>query len=160
MNDRIAHWITRIYPGSWRDRYGEEFEAFLIGQPGSLRNIINVVWSAFQERAVYAEAFGQEQTVPCFGSVIKTPSATIPILMSLPALAVVLVQIVTAGIARQPDEGAAAHIWQLLVAGQLPVLLFFAVKWLPKVPRAALGVLALQAALIAASMTPVFLLKW
>jgi hypothetical protein len=46
------------------------------------------------------------------------------------------------------------------MAGQIPVLLFFAIKWLPKVPKQALYVLALQAAAIGASMAPVFILKW
>ncbi len=88
------------------------------------------------------------------------PSAAIPMMMSLSAFIVVLVHLAASGIARQADEGAAAHIWQMLMAGQIPVLLFFAIKWLPKAPRLALVVLALQAAAIGASMAPVFLLKW
>ena len=80
--------------------------------------------------------------------------------MSLAALAAVLAQIAVAGIARQTDEGAAAHIWQLLMAGQMPVLLWFAMKWLPKAPRQALCVLAVQATAVMASIAPVFLLKW
>ena len=32
----------------------------------------------------------------------------------------------------RPDEGTIAHLWQLLMAGQLPVLAFFAIKWLPR----------------------------
>ena len=160
MKERVAYLITRLYPRSWRDRYGEEFEALLIAQPGSLRNIINVVCSAFRERVARTHLAGERQTVPCFGSVVKTPSAAIPIMMSLSALAVVLVHIAVAGIARQSDEGAAAHIWQLLMAGQIPVLLFFAFRWLPKVPKQAVCVLALQAAAMGASMAPVFLLKW
>jgi hypothetical protein len=41
------------------------------------------------------------------------------------------------------------------MAGQLPVLLFFAVKWLPRAFKPALGVLALQAGAVLASMAPV-----
>ena len=80
--------------------------------------------------------------------------------MSLAALATVLVQIAVVGVARQADEGTAAHIWQLLIAGQMPVLLFFVIKWLPRTPRQTLCVLAVQAAAILASIVPVFLLKW
>ena len=160
MKERVAYLITRLYPRSWRDRYGEEFEALLIAQPGSFRTITDVVCSAFREHIVPTHLHGERQIVPSFGSVIKTPSAAIPITMSLSALAVVLVHIAVAGIARQADEGTAAHIWQLLMAGQIPVLLFFAIKWLPKMPKHALYVLALQVAAIGASMTPVFLLKW
>jgi hypothetical protein len=63
------------------------------------------------------------------------------------------------GLVREPDEGAIAHIWQLLMAGQLPVLAFFAIKWLPRAPRPTLYVLALQAGAALASMAPVFLLN-
>jgi hypothetical protein len=38
----------------------------------------------------------------------------------------------------------------------MPVLAFFAIKWLPKAPRPTLGVLALQAGAVLASMAPVF----
>jgi hypothetical protein len=76
--------------------------------------------------------------------------------MSLTALAVVLGHIAIYGAAREADEGAAAHIWQLLMAGQVPVVAFFAIRWLPRAPRAALGVLALQAGAVLASMAPVF----
>lgn len=160
MKEQVAHLITRLYPRAWRDRYGEEFEALLIVQPGSLRNISNVVCSAFREHIADRRLASESPTVPCFGSVVRMPSAAIPMMMSLFALVVVLVHIAVSGFARQADEGTAAHIWQLLMAGQIPVLLFFAIKWLPKVPKMALGVLALQAVAIGASMAPVFLLKW
>ena len=32
------------------------------------------------------------------------------------------------GMARETDEGAAARIWQLLMAGQVPVVAFYAVN--------------------------------
>jgi len=56
----------------------------------------------------------------------------------------------------RPDEGAVAHIWQILMAGQLPLLLFFAIQWLRKAPRQAIGVLAVQAGAVLAAMAPVF----
>jgi hypothetical protein len=76
--------------------------------------------------------------------------------MSLTALALVLAHIALYGAAREADEGPTAHLWQILMAGQIPVLLFFAIKWLPRALRPALGVLALQAAAVLASMAPVF----
>jgi hypothetical protein len=79
--------------------------------------------------------------------------------MSLTALAVVVVHIAVFGTAREADEGAVAHIWQLLMAGQIPVLAFFAFKWLPRDPKPALYVLALQAGAALASLTPVYLLN-
>jgi hypothetical protein len=91
-----------------------------------------------------------------FGAMVRRPSAFLPMAMSLTALAVVMSHITIYGTAREADEGATAHIWQLLMAGQLPMLLFFAVKWLPKSPRQTLFVLALQAGAVLASMAPVF----
>jgi hypothetical protein len=78
--------------------------------------------------------------------------------MSLAALGVVLIHIASYGTAPQADEGADAHIWQLLMVGQVPILIFYAASSLPRVPRSALQVVAVQ--LGAAAATPVFLLKW
>ena len=91
---------------------------------------------------------------------LQHPSAFLPIAMSLLAVAVVLVHIALVGTARQPDEGTAAHLWQLLMAGQLPIILFFAIRWLPQSPRSALLILALQAAAAVAALAPVYLLHW
>ena len=89
-------------------------------------------------------------------SLIKQTSAWLPIAMSLAALAVVLDHVARFGVVHEADEGTAAHIWQLLIAGQVPVLLFFAIKWLPRSPRAALQVLALQAGAALAALAPVY----
>ena len=67
----------------------------------------------------------------------KRPSAFLPVAMSVGALATVVVYLALHGPAPQADEGAAAHIWQLLMAAQIPFVLFFAVKWLPQSPRRA-----------------------
>lgn len=53
-----------------------------------------------------------------FASVVRLPSAFVPMAMSLAGLVVVLTQLALVGPAPQPDEGAAAHLWQLLMAGQ------------------------------------------
>jgi hypothetical protein len=80
--------------------------------------------------------------------------------MSIAALGTVLYHIARYGIAREPDEGAAAHIWQLLMAGQLPVVAFYAVKWLPRAPRTAVQVLAVQVGAALSALAPVYLLGW
>ncbi len=92
-------------------------------------------------------------------SALKRPSALIPLAMSLAALAVVLGHIAVSGTAREPDEGAAAHLWQLLMAGQIPFIAFFAITWLPRDPGPALLVLGLQLAAGLAAAAPVFLLR-
>jgi len=93
-------------------------------------------------------------------TMIKRPSAYVPIAMSLAALAIVLVHIIRSGLAPQADEGTAAHLWQLLMAAQIPVIAFFAIRWLPQSPRSALPVLALQAVAALAALAPVYLLNW
>jgi hypothetical protein len=45
------------------------------------------------------------------------------------------------------------------MAGQIPVIVFFAIKWLPRTPGPAVLVLALQAVAGLAAIAPVFLLN-
>ena len=93
-------------------------------------------------------------------TMIRQPSAFMPVVMSLGALATVLLRIALVGTAPEPDEGTAAHVWQLLMALQLPVIVWFAIKWLPQTPRQALLVLGLQAGAALAALAPVFILHW
>ena len=96
-----------------------------------------------------------------FSKLLKQPSAFVPLLMSVGALAVLGIALARLGLQRihQPDEGAAAHLWQLLMGGQLPIIAFFAFKWLPREPRPAIAIMALQALAGVAAAAPVFLLK-
>jgi hypothetical protein len=94
------------------------------------------------------------------GATLKRPTALIPLAMSIAALSLVLGHIAIFGVARQADEGAAAHLWQLLMAGQIPVIAVFAVRWLPRTPGPALLVLGLQAVAVLAAAAPVFLLNF
>ena len=93
-------------------------------------------------------------------SPIRQPSAFIPIGMSIAALVTVLYHVARFGIAREIDEGAAAHIWQLLMAGQIPVVAFYAIKWLPRTPGMALRVLAVQVGAALAALAPVYYFGW
>ena len=92
-------------------------------------------------------------------SPIKQPSAWLPIAMSSVALALVLGHVAMFGVVREADEGAAAHIWQLLMAAQVPVIAYFIVKWMPRAPKVALQVLALQIGAALAALAPVFFLN-
>ena len=93
-------------------------------------------------------------------ALLKRPSAFIPVATSAVALAVVIGYAAMFGVARQADEGSAAHVWQLLMAGQVPVVAFFAIKWLPTAPRQALVVLGLQVGAALAAMFPVWWFQW
>jgi hypothetical protein len=91
---------------------------------------------------------------------LRQPSAFIPLAMSLGAFAVVIGHVAAVGVARQADEGAEAHLWQLLMAGQLPVIAFFAISSLPRDPRHAVPILLVQGAAWIAAVAPVFLLRF
>ena len=106
--------------------------------------------------ACLGQKFGQE--FRAFAGAARRPAAFIPIAMSLAALAVILVRIALVGTARDQDEGAVAHAWQLLMAGQVPVLAWFAFRWLPRTPKGAVYVILLQGVSALAAMAPVFLL--
>jgi len=86
------------------------------------------------------------------------PSGFIPLTMSGAALLVVLTHIANFGVGREPDEGAAAHLWQILMAGQLPIVVFFAIRWLRKDLRGTLVVLGLQTLAIVIAISPVLVL--
>src|SRR5438477_5637618 len=64
-----------------------------------------------------------------FSTVMKHPSAFVPVAMSAAALLVVAVAVGTHHAVPEPDEGTAAHLWQLLMGLQLPVVLWFAITW-------------------------------
>ena len=89
-------------------------------------------------------------------TLLKRPSAFLPIAMSAAALALLVGYILMFGTARQEDEGTAAHLWQLLMAGQLPIIGFFVIRWLPAEPRKAFPILALQISAAFAAAFPVF----
>ncbi len=93
-------------------------------------------------------------------SVMRSPSAFLPVVMSLGALATVLTVLALRGPAPQADEGVAARIWQLLMLFQVPIVAVFALKWLPRSPRQAIPILALQAGAGLVALAPVFLLRW
>jgi len=79
---------------------------------------------------------------------LRRPSGYLPLVMSVGALVAIVWFVAAHGVVHQPDEGAQAHLWQLLVAGQLPIIAWFALTWLPDARRPALVVLALQASAV------------
>jgi len=91
-------------------------------------------------------------------TIIKKPSALIPLTMALIALGIVLGHFALYGNLHETDEGAAAHIFQILIAAQVPFILFFAIKWLPRSPKESIKILILQSIIITAAFTAVFFL--
>ena len=89
---------------------------------------------------------------------LKKPSALAPIAMSLAGLVLVLVHAARYGIVHEADEGTSAHLFQILMVAQVPVIAFFAIKWLPRTPQQARLVLALQFIAVVAAFASVFFL--
>ena len=89
-------------------------------------------------------------------SLMKQPSALLPLAMSCAALALVLGHAALFGVVHEADEGTAAHVFQLLMAGQVPLVAYFAVRWLPRAPGGTLRVLALQAGAALAAFAAVY----
>lgn len=89
---------------------------------------------------------------------VRKPSAITPLIMSFGALAVVLIAMALGAARPEPDENAAAHVWQLLMVGQLPFLCWFAFRWLRRDLRAALPIVGLQTLAFGAALLPVWLL--
>jgi hypothetical protein len=120
-------------------------------------------WAAGCVIASYLEGGGRKMN-HSFGTMVRKPSAFLPLAMSITALALLAGAYIFAlanghgRLQREPDEGSIAHLWQLLMAGQLPVLLFFAIKWLPRAPRQTLNIFALQVGAALAAMAPVYFL--
>ena len=80
---------------------------------------------------------------------MRRPSGFVPLAMSGAALYVVLRHLVLFGAASnvpvdprvgRPDEGPEAHIWQIMMTGQVPIILYFAIRWLGSDPVGTLSV--------------------
>jgi len=89
-------------------------------------------------------------------SLIKNPSVWLPLLMSSVVLAVMLYYFTRVGIVREADEGVGAHVFQILMPLQLPIIVFFVTRYLPKQPKEASMILILQLAAAFIVCFPVF----
>lgn len=91
-----------------------------------------------------------------FLRMLKMPNAYLPVAMSLIAFGLLVFHISMFGVAREADEGAGAHVFQLLMAAQLPIVLLFAVRFLPKEPMKSVAVMGLQLSAALMALTPVW----
>lgn len=166
MNARLAHLLIRLYPRAWRDRYGEEFAQLLHEEqrstPGALLNVMGA--------AVHEHLF--PTTVPAGATagasvlaLARRPSALLPLIMSVLALLLLLgfLWLASRGViplhTDDGDEGLAARLWQLLMLGQVPLIAWFAVRWIRRRPLQAVLILAVQLLLALASIVPILVLE-
>ena len=89
---------------------------------------------------------------------IRSFTATFPVATSLVLLGMILGRVALFGPVHDMDEGTPAHIFQIFMPLNLAVVAWFALAWLPKEPRAALHVLAIQIAAAGAVFAAVYFL--
>ncbi|HEY7806952.1 MAG TPA: hypothetical protein VIC34_07115 [Croceibacterium sp.] len=102
------------------------------------------------------------------GSAFRAPSAWAPLMLAAIALAMLGGYLITGphapnivvehGVPRE-DEGVIAHLWQLLMLAQVVAIAVFLARWMPKAPRQAAAMLALQGLGLFAAALPVWLLE-
>jgi hypothetical protein len=90
------------------------------------------------------------------GSLLMQPSALIPLLMSLAALTLVISHALIFGIVHETDEGTLAHLFQLLMVAQLPIIVYFLIKWFQKNPKQTIIVIVMQAIMWLVAIAVVF----
>ncbi len=91
-------------------------------------------------------------------SPFRQRTALLPIAMSLAALGIVLAHAAMYGVVHEADEGTAAHLFQILMVAQLPLVAWYALNGLRSAPRQAARVLAVQLAAALAAMASVYFL--
>lgn len=91
-------------------------------------------------------------------TLFRKPSAFLPVAMSMVAFALVLAYVAMVGSKPQADEGTVAHVWQLLMVGQLPLIAYWGIRWVPPAPRPGLIVLSIHLTCALVAVTPVLVL--
>ena len=71
----------------------------------------------------------------------------------------VIIHVAMYGVTHEADEGTPAHIFQLLLIAQVPIVAYFMIRWGPETPKQAISVIALQAAAALAAIAPVLVLN-
>ena len=91
-------------------------------------------------------------------ALLKRPSAWIPIVLSLGIITMIAGFLTFIAVPSEPaqDEGVAAHLFQIWLVLEALMIPFFALTWLPRLPKEASFLLAAQIFLVLAGMFPVW----
>jgi hypothetical protein len=151
-----ARTLLELYPPDWRRRYGDEIVELVGDRRLETNEIVDLLRGALGAhlRPVGAVPEGRHQTV----LVARRAVPLLPPLMSLTALIVVALHVAASGTAHGGDEGTAAHLWQIVMAAQLPLVLATAVDRLRLGVRPTVAALAVQLTAWLAAAAPVALL--
>jgi hypothetical protein len=93
-----------------------------------------------------------------FARLIRKPTAWLPLALSLGVAAMLLTAFLRHELVPTPDEDSYAHLFQIAMGAQLPIIGWFAIQWVPQAPKPAALVLALQIAAALAVCSPVYFL--
>jgi len=92
-------------------------------------------------------------------ALLRHPTAWLPIAMSLAALTFVLIYARVVGVEAHEDEGTAARIFQVIMLVQAGIIVAFATRWLPRAPRPAAAVIALQIVVASIPVVAILMLE-
>jgi hypothetical protein len=84
--------------------------------------------------------------------------AIVPLVMTVTVAIAGLIEAAQTGFVRQADEGSAAHLFQILMPAQIPIVAIFAATQLPRHPAWTRWMLALQIGAALALFATVFAL--
>jgi len=80
-------------------------------------------------------------------TLIRKPLAWIPVVLPLLIIAMLGYALTTHGVTRDADEGTEAHLFQIWIVLEFILVSVFAARWLPRLPKQAGMIIALQLAL-------------
>jgi hypothetical protein len=155
---RVLRAIYRLYPRWWWRRYGDELEALVEDAGAAWTTIANLAVGALVVRL--GQRAPREPGPSTVRDLFWSPSGFAPVAMSAVALTAIAGHVLASGIAPQADEGTAAHLWQLLMAGQLPIVAWFALRRVPGRGRRAIAISAIHLGAIAAALFPIWWFHW
>jgi len=96
---------------------------------------------------VYIFDIIRQVKITTFKGLLKYKSAWVPLAMSAAALMEIVIYVALNGFKippQQADENLPAHIFQLLLVGQIPFIAYFSVINLSKYPKEVVKILILQ----------------
>lgn len=129
--NRLKHWLVRLYPRAWRERYGDELLDLIETEGADLHACYDIAKVALTERLFDRSGLRAAEPMRGGGTLaltLRTPSALIPLIMSAVAFLLVMATVAAFGISHEKDEGVTAHLFQLLIIGQLPFLAWFHIR--------------------------------
>ncbi len=95
-------------------------------------------------------------------NIIRKPSAWLPIAISLVVLTSILGYVAVATFGVVPEDGSRIFsiYFQWLTLAQVPIIVFFAIKWLSRQPKQAALILVVQIIAAVISLAPIGLFEW